>query len=284
MSAVTFGKTPRDNIGRGIPLKDLQDVRKSGFYNLVVSSASIKKGVSQKGKPWEQLNIGMAVLRNSEPIARLYANEFISSNSQRLQDLCYFAGLRDAEGNIYCPEAREFTYTDKNTGEQKTASSIDEFQGIEIWAVVQYKGERALNNGSTVPEYQINICNRYGQTATEEALKVHPVMLKPMFDALKVELPPLSAEQMQMNANAPTINAQPAAKPQQEPQQSPAPQQHIYAPQPGERVLVPQQVPQQNPAPQPYAQQMMQNSMDQMFGGQAQKINPDTINDNDLPF
>jgi hypothetical protein len=43
-------------------------------------------------------------------------------------------------------------------------------------------------------------------------------------------------------------------------------------------------VPQQNPAPQPYAQQMMQNSMDQMFGGQAQKINPDTINDNDLPF
>lgn len=70
------------------------------------------------------------------------------------------------------------------------------------------------------------------------------------------------------------------------PQQTPAPQQHVYTPQPGERVLVPQQVPQQNPAPQPYAQQMVQNSqMGQMFGVQpAQKINPDTINDNDLPF
>ena len=70
------------------------------------------------------------------------------------------------------------------------------------------------------------------------------------------------------------------------PQQSSAPQQHVYTPQPVERVLVPQQVPQQNPAPQPYAQQMVQNSqMGQMFGVQpAQKINPDTINDNDLPF
>ena len=131
-------------------------------------------------------------------------------------------------------------------------------------------------NGKQYPSFDLKaFVSENGQSAAEHAFK-QPA--QKYVDLIKN----LTARQ---NQSAGPMSQQNRYQ-QAVPQQSPAPQQHIYTPQPGERVLVPQQVPQQNPAPQPYAQQMIQNSqMGQMFGVQpAQKINPDTINDNDLPF
>lgn len=185
--ATNFGKTPRDNLGNFINLKELNDIRMTGFYEMVISSASIKEGVSSKGNAWTQLRLGLAVMNHGQPAGRIYVNEFISSNSQRLQDICYFAGLRDASGNIFCPDATRVEFTDKNTGEQRVFSEISELKNVRIYGIVEYTGENSSPNGNSYPQYQLHICNEHFQTATEEANNQPATALKPMLQKLGLQ-------------------------------------------------------------------------------------------------
>ena len=185
--ATNFGKTPRDNLGNFINLKELNDIRQTGFYEMEIASAAIKTGVSSKGNAWESLNLGLAVMNNGQPTGRIYVTEFISATSQRLQDICFFANLRDAEGNVICPDPTTVEYTDKLTGEPKTFQEIAELKNVRIYGVVEYTGEKSTNSGNTFPQYSLHVCNERGQTATEVALN-HPVTtLKSMLEKLGIK-------------------------------------------------------------------------------------------------
>ena len=96
---INFGK-PRDNIKGFISIKELPDCQKTGFYEMVITSASIKDGVSKKtGKTFQKFNLGLAIMQNEEPVERVYFSDFLNKSSQVLQDICWFAGLVDKDGN-----------------------------------------------------------------------------------------------------------------------------------------------------------------------------------------
>lgn len=185
--ATNFGKTPRDNLGNFINLKELNDIRQTGFYEMVISSASIKSGVSDKGNAWQSINLGLAVMNHGQPVGRIYDTEFISANSQRLQDICFFANLRDAEDNVICPDPTTIEYIDKTSGEQKTFQEIAELKNIRIFGVVEYTGEKTMNNGNSYPQYKIHFCSEDGRTATEVALNNPATTLLPMLQRLNVK-------------------------------------------------------------------------------------------------
>lgn len=185
--ATNFGKTPRDNLGNFINLKELNDLRQTGFYEMVIASATIKTGISSKGNAYTSLGLGLAVMNHGQPAGKIHVTEFISATSQRLQDICFFANLRDADGNVICPDPTTVEFVDKNTGEARTFQEISELKNIRIYGVVEYTGEKTANNGNAYPQYNLHVCNERGQTATEVALNHPATALKPMLDKLGIK-------------------------------------------------------------------------------------------------
>lgn len=225
--ATNFGKTPRDNLGNFINLKELNDIRQTGFYEMVIASAAIKTGVSSKGNAYTSLSLGLAVMNHGQPAGRIYVTEFISATSQRLQDICFFANLRDADGNVICPDPTTVEYTDKITGEPKTFQEIAELKNVRIFGVVEYTGEKTSNNGNTFPQYNLHVCNERGQTATEVALN-HPVTaLKPMLEKLGIRTND-NVRTQQSNVQGVGVQQPAPAQPQQGPIAQAMAQQQSY--------------------------------------------------------
>ncbi len=208
-----FGKTPRDSLGQKINLKDLADVRRTGFYELTVASATIKEGDGAKGH-WVQLKLGLAVMNHGQPVERIYDTEFIKTNSLRLQDICFFAGLKDSDGNIICPDPVEISYIDKVTGEQRSFKEISELRNVHLYAIVEYTGERSSPNGNAYPQYNLHVCDEQGRTATEVANNMPCTTLKTMFSKLKQQSQPAQMakpqpqQPMQMNPQPQGIASQ----------------------------------------------------------------------------
>lgn len=282
--ATTFGSSPRDGLGEIIKTKDLAYITSSGMYNLQITSATYNKVTSAKnGNEYQFIRLTLVKMYQDNPVAKADVSVFMSADSQQLQDLVYFANIRDANGNLYLDDPVEHRWAKADgtpvldsAGQQLVTYDFKQLINKRVTALLEFKGMSVSATGKQYPSFDLKaFVSENGQSAAEHAFK-QPA--QKYVDLIKN----LTARQ---NQSAGPMSQQNIYQ-QAVPQQSPAPQQHIYTPQPGERVLVPQQVPQQNPAPQPYAQQMIQNSqMGQMFGVQpAQKINPDTINDNDLPF
>jgi len=259
-----FGKTPRDNLGNFINLKELNDIRMTGFYEMVISSATIKNGISSKGTAWQAINLGLAVMNHGQPAGRIYDTEFISSTSQRLQDICFFANLRDAEGNVICPDATTVEYMDKTTGETKTFQEISELKNARIYGVVEYTGEKTLNNGNSYPQYNLHICNELGQTASEVAHNQPVTALKPMLERLGIQ----TNANVRTQQNVQTMATQQAQNPN-----------NAMAAQPQQMGPIATALAQQ----QSYGQQNLQQRS-QMNQFQQSNIAPAETYNDDLPF
>lgn len=186
---INFGK-PRDNLKGFITLKELPDCQKTGFYEMAIASASIKDGVSKKsGKPFQKFNLGLAIMQNDEPVARVYYGDFFSKSSQVLQDICWFAGFIDKDGNTYCPDVTEVAYDDPVSGSMKSFNEIKELKNVRIYGIVTYSGEGYTgSDGVFHPNYELEICNEKGQTAAEASMGAMPFQLKSRLDGLKVNL------------------------------------------------------------------------------------------------
>lgn len=186
---INFGK-PRDNIKGFISIKELPDCQKTGFYEMVITSASIKEGVSKKtGKTFQKFNLGLAIMQNEEPVGRVYFSDFLNKSSQVLQDICWFAGLVDKDGNTYCPDVTEVAYDDPVSGSMKSFSEIKELKNVRICGIVTCTGEGYTGvNGVFHPNYELEVCNEKGQTAAEASMGAMPFQLKSRLDGLKVNL------------------------------------------------------------------------------------------------
>lgn len=186
---INFGK-PRDNLKGFITLRELPDCQKTGFYEMIISSASIKDVVSKKnGRTFQKFNLGLAIMQNGEPVERVYFSDFLNKSSQVLQDLCWFAGFVDNDGNTYCPDVTEVAYDDPVSGGMKSFSEIKELKNVRIYGIVTYTGEGYTGaNGVFHPNYELEICNEQGQTAAEASMGAMPFQLKSRLDSLKVNL------------------------------------------------------------------------------------------------
>lgn len=217
---INFGK-PRDNIKGFISLKDLPDCQKTGFYEMVIASASIKEGVSKKsGKPFQRFNLGLAIMQNDEPVARVYYGDFFSKSSQVLQDICWFAGFVDKDGNTYCPDVTEVAYDDVINGGMKSFNEIKELKNVRIYGIVTYTGEGYTGaDGVFHPNYALEVCNEKGQTAAEASMGAMPFQLKSRLDGLKVNLatpqPKTAQLQQQTYGSGPIAQAVKQAKSQE---------------------------------------------------------------------
>ena len=184
---INFGK-PRDNLKGFITLRELPDCQKTGFYEMVIASASIKDVVSKKnGRTYQKFNLGLAIVQNGEPVARVYFSDFLSKSSQVLQDICWFAGFVDKDGNTYCPDVTEVAYDDPVSGSMKSFNEIKELKNVRIYGIVTCTGEGYTgSDGVFHPNYGLEICNSQGQTAAEASMGAMPFQLKSRLEGLRV--------------------------------------------------------------------------------------------------
>jgi hypothetical protein len=187
---INFGK-PRDNINKGFTsLRELPDCQKTGFYEMVIASVSIKEIVSKKnGRTFQKFTLGLAIMQDGEPVERVYYSGFFGKSSQVLQDICWFAGFVDKDGSTYCPDITEVAYDDPVSGSMKSFNEIKELKNVHIYGIVTCTGEGYTGtNGVYHPNYELEICNAQGQTAAEASMGAMPFQLKSRLDALKVNL------------------------------------------------------------------------------------------------
>lgn len=201
----TAGKDPQYGEYSGIKTGELDQLKKSGLFELEIVNATYYHGTSKTtGNEYHQCALDCAVIYQDKAVKACKFSFFLPS--PHMEALCFFLNLRDADGNLSLPDPTHREGTSKS-GKEYKMDTFPFLSGKRIHALLDFTGENMSNSGVMYSLFELKgFCDEKCRSAVEANLNT------PTGERFKDLLAKLRAKNGQPAAPAaPAAPAEPAA-------------------------------------------------------------------------
>lgn len=159
-------KTPTYS-GEFIDTSKLEQLKKSGCFELQIANATYYQGTSKKsGKAYHQCSLDCAVLYKSKAVRAARFSFLLPS--EHMESLCYFMKLYDANGFLSLPDYEHHEGT-TNSGKTYKFDSFPCLANKHIFAMLRFMGDAlSASSGRTYSVFKLEgFCDEHHRSAVE---------------------------------------------------------------------------------------------------------------------